>query len=94
MPDTQYDVGDTVWLLFWRAFPMPGQPNNGTWDTVSASVIGVGRSGRVCVEVYNQGVATSDAASPTSTLRYVPADRVFPSSTLAAEAARTRPAPV
>lgn len=91
---TELDVGDDAWILFWREFPLPGQPKNGTWDKVLGTVVSVAKSGKVCAEVYNQGVALGDAASPNSNLRFVPPDRVFRTSDECAEAARTRPAPV
>lgn len=90
---TPLDVGDWVWVLYWRSFPMSGNAANGTWETSPTRVVSIGRSGTVCHEVGNFSTATDDAGNPESYLRFTPADRVFRTPEEANEARASRPAP-
>ena len=83
------DVGDWVWVVYWRPWPMGGDKFNGSWESAQTRVVALARSGLVCHEVSNSGVAPDDASQPESFLRWTVPNRIFRTSDAAQEARRT-----
>lgn len=89
------DVGDDVWLVFWRAFKMPDQSDRGSWDILPAVVISVGR--KICVEVSPNtptSVGNADGRESFGLLRFPAATDLYPDRKAAEEAAKSRPRPL
>ena len=92
-PQPPLDSGDWVWVIYWRPFALPGQPNNGSWESAMTRIVAVGKT-KICHEVSNHGAAPDDASVQGSLLRWTDSARVFRDHATAAEACRTLPAPV
>ena len=87
------DVGDEVWAVYWRAFPMGGNPNNGSWEVAAGRVVALSKAGVVCHEVANAGVCATDGGYAGTLLRWTPAGRIHQTFDAARDACRGRPAP-
>lgn len=91
LPAADLDAGDWVFLAYWQAFALPGQPKNGTWETALVRVVSVGRAA-VVVEVSNPSVLSIDAVSGSS-LRFVPPGHLFRERESALAAVQSFPNP-
>lgn len=69
------DVGDVVFVAYWRSFALPGLETNGSWEFATARVVSAGLTA-ACVEVDNPS-AMSDSGASGSCLRFAPIARVF-----------------
>lgn len=87
------DCGDSAWVVYWRPFPMPDNPNHGTWEADPTRIIAIGANGVVCHEVSNASAARDEGAFNDSLTRWTPATRIFRTREEAAEAARELPPP-
>lgn len=94
------DVGDDVWVVFWREFRMPDQSDRGNWDSLPAQVISRSADGtRVCVQVGPNTPSTlcnSDGreSPPGSLLRFPDPADLYADRESATEAAKSRPKPL
>lgn len=86
-----YGVGDLVYVVYWRKFPIPGNDANGSWEFAPTRVISRGKKS-TCVETHNQSVLGED--SPTgSSIRFVDPADVFPDRARAVEETQKRRPP-
>ncbi len=85
------DTGDLIHVVYWRPIPMPGNPKNGEWDVLTATVIQAGAK-RVCCELHVVSMphwCGSDwEAVPGSMLRFVQPERAFRTDAEAKNAAK------
>lgn len=88
------DVGDTVWVVFWRPTATVYQPKAGVWDTVPGTLVSAGAR-KVCYELSNPSLPAHFGGDGVhgSPLRFVPPDRVFRDRDAATEAAKLLPPP-
>lgn len=74
------DVGDWVYLVFWRPFPMPGNDKNGSWQAYPVRVV-IGGKKRICVEVtssFPSHLGGDEEALAGSPHRFVDPQYVYP----------------
>lgn len=90
-PPEPLESGDWVWTIYWRAFALSGNPNNGSWQTTYSRIVSPGKL--ICHEVSNASDASLDGSGSGSLLRWCPPARVFRTRDDALEACRTLPAP-
>ncbi len=72
------DVGEMVWVVFWRSFPIPGNTGNGTWEVSTGNVISAGKF--ICVLLTGSLPAWMGGAWEAPAMespRFVHPDRVF-----------------
>ena len=85
---TSDDVGEWIWVLFWRTNIFPDGTDRGSWDFAYGRVIGVGK--RICYELGSQlspRLGGDEEATPGSLLRFVSPEFVFESREAAVKAA-------
>jgi hypothetical protein len=71
------DVGDVVFVGYWRPFPLPGRDDNGQWEFAGVRVVSAGLT-TACVEVDNPSVMAGSSPAGSS-LRFVELTRLFAS---------------
>jgi hypothetical protein len=87
--DVICDVGDWVFVVFWRPTPMPDDKKAGVWDTLHGRVVSVGANGVVCYETASR--CLDDESSTGSGLRFTRLSDAFLTLDAATEAANKRP---
>ena len=88
-----YDVGDSVWVVYWRPFALLGQPDNGAWDRATARVVSVGRD-TVCLALDAPSLPAwldRDGEPAPGNPRFATRGAVFPTAEAADEAIRAKP---
>lgn len=86
-----FAVGDWVYVVFWRPFPMLGDTSNGSWDTAPGRVIAAGTL--ICFAIDNPTLpgwfyGDTGGGSP---IRFAALDRVFHTPESAADAIKSLP---
>lgn len=80
-PLSKVEIGEYVSILFWHAYPMPGNNKHGWWDTLIGRVISYGKM--IVCEVSPTTPVNFGEDQPVqwdrSPLRFVNPDRVFDS---------------
>lgn len=92
-PSQVWDTGDLVHIVYWRPIPMPGKPDSGEWDVMTATLIAAGS--KLCCELHVPSTPPwcggAWEAPPGSSLRFVDPDRAFRDEVAARKAASLLP---